>query len=701
MKKITALIKSIFFTLLVFCGLCLISTNLYTTTAYATDEPQVAYSTTAKQQLSEVSQKLYDYMVADIKQIASGSKSDTTVTLNSSTLATMGAKTLWTKEDIGAVYITLDDAFPYFLQQFEVSKVLSAILHDLPYEAYWLDKTTGILQSGGGSENYTHTSVEVTTLTLKLPVSTDYKSFLYNSNNPSVDTAKTSATATALNNAKAIVDTYKNLDDYQKLNAYKNVICDLVSYNNQAATDASIDYGNPWQVIYVFDNNPSTNVVCEGYSKAFQLLCNLSTFSSTHIKCYTVTGTMVGGTGAGPHMWNLVTMDDEQTYLVDITNSDEGSIGQSGKLFLTGTNSGSLLSGYTFYVPSSVKYEYNQNTFTLWGNTASSVLNMASSVYQVNHPTISVNANNVIYKKASITADVVGTLDVDITYCFEDAIDDLLYTWKHEWYSDVSGHMSTKLSSAPTNAGYYWIKVTATNKIDTSIVYIHSERIQIKPKELTLVDITVNGRVYNGTTNVSLSGATITGTLSGDSVSVNIANTTAKISSADVGTYNVVNLSNITLTGASRNNYYINPTLNNMGCNSIEITKANPICTQSYTLVNQEGKTLADIQLNVVAKGALNQSCAGTATWVSVNGESLDPSQITIKKDAKYYYKFTPTSPNYNSVIVEVVLWQDAPAPQSATSKKLPKVIEIAAYGVVALVVLACITSAIKKKKEA
>ena len=42
---------------------------------------------------------------------------------------------------------------------------------------------------------------------------------------------------------------------------------------------------------------------------------------------------MSGGTGAGDHMWNIVTMDDGCNYLVDVTNCDTGSIGAPGKLF--------------------------------------------------------------------------------------------------------------------------------------------------------------------------------------------------------------------------------------------------------------------------------------------------------------------------------------------------------------------------------
>ena len=113
--------------------------------------------------------------------------------------------------------------------------------------------------------------------------------------------------------------------------AFRDEICELVSYNAAAAGESYTDgYGDPWQLIYVFDGDDSTNVVCEGYAKAFQYLCDLS-----GLTCYTVTGAMAGGTGEGPHMWNIVTLGDEN-YLVDVTNSDAGTVGQNGGLFLAG-----------------------------------------------------------------------------------------------------------------------------------------------------------------------------------------------------------------------------------------------------------------------------------------------------------------------------------------------------------------------------
>ena len=93
-----------------------------------------------------------------------------------------------------------------------------------------------------------------------------------------VDTEKTGATQVAVQNAKQIVEQNAALTDYDKLVAYRDAICSLVDYNHEAADNDGTPYGDPWQMIYVFDGDPDTKVVCEGYSKAFQYLFDISSF---------------------------------------------------------------------------------------------------------------------------------------------------------------------------------------------------------------------------------------------------------------------------------------------------------------------------------------------------------------------------------------------------------------------------------------
>lgn len=118
----------------------------------------------------------------------------------------------------------------------------------------------------------------------------------------------------ALANAKEIVRRYEGKSDYDKIVGYAKEICALNEYNHAAADDDNYFSKNvdPWSIIYVFDRDMTTNVVCEGYGKAFQYLCDLG-----GIECHYVTGSASGGN----HGWNIVVLDGK-SYLVDLTMCD-------------------------------------------------------------------------------------------------------------------------------------------------------------------------------------------------------------------------------------------------------------------------------------------------------------------------------------------------------------------------------------------
>ncbi len=247
-----------------------------------------------------------------------------------------------------------------------VRKVISYLLMDCPYDLYWYDKTAGYKITWGPKNN----DALAEYITFSLKVAMDYQG----ADSYTVDRSKTGAVDKAVNTAQSIVKKYENQSDYNKLKAYLKEICDRAAYNTNATVSAT-PYGNPWQLIWVFDDNSNTNVVCEGYSKAFQYLCDLSFFSNA--ACYTVTGTMDGGKGAGSHMWNIVTLNGK-SYLVDVTNCDTGTIGASDKLFLTGTD-GSIENGYTFSINNrKISYKYSGDQQGLLGD----VLKLAEKPYE-------------------------------------------------------------------------------------------------------------------------------------------------------------------------------------------------------------------------------------------------------------------------------------------------------------------------------
>ena len=302
---------------------------------------------------------VYNELKAMVAEVAAGNRTSTVYTQQ----LEFGP---WTSEDLGGVAIlsngslsqqAKDAAQGKAMQEINTSKVLSALLADCPYEMYWYDKTSSLRISYSVSYSYDTTpSISCTlTLTLEMPVVTAYRG----SADYTVNATLAQHAAQAVDGINTILNSAPS-DVNKKLEHYKNEICNRVSYNTAAADpNNNTPYGNPWQLVWVFDNDDTTNVVCEGYSKAFKYLCDKS-----GITCLLVSGNMSGGTGAGGgHMWNLVTLED-RTYLVDVTNCDAGSIGYPDKLFMKMRNRNDSWYKYTI---SGVTYEYSDNTKTTFG----------------------------------------------------------------------------------------------------------------------------------------------------------------------------------------------------------------------------------------------------------------------------------------------------------------------------------------------
>lgn len=226
---------------------------------------------------------------------------------------------------------------------YALSEANDALLADMPYAMYWYDKTNGCsFSSNITGVSYDDKTISISgspSFTVTLYVSVDYAGtfekggeYYYDTTAVAVGNITYYNVATAVSNAAAIVTENASMTDYEKLCAYKSAICSMVDYNQAAVDDPTTPYGNPWQLVFVFDGNVQTKVVCEGYSKAFKYLCDLSTFSGD-TQCYIVNGYMAGGTGAGAHMWNIVTLDGAN-YSVDVTNCDDDP--ETDFLFLKG-----------------------------------------------------------------------------------------------------------------------------------------------------------------------------------------------------------------------------------------------------------------------------------------------------------------------------------------------------------------------------
>ena len=236
-----------------------------------------------------------------------------------------------------------------------INAAMRALLADCPYELYWFDKTS----SGGYKYSFQYEYdrdaggayfIEATDFTVRLAAAQKYAADRYE-----VTTEYADSVNAAIRNARDIAEAAAYYSDTGKLEYYLDQICLLTSYNS-AAVHSDLPYGDPWQIIYVFDGDPSTKVVCEGYAKAFAYLCELSRFEE-NVEWYIVTGKT-----PEQHMWNIVSLNGNN-YLVDPTNCDDGAIGQGKQLFLVGYDSGSVEDGYRFVCQTgAMTYHYDTTT---------------------------------------------------------------------------------------------------------------------------------------------------------------------------------------------------------------------------------------------------------------------------------------------------------------------------------------------------
>ena len=331
--------------------------------------------------LNDVTNNIYRRLVPEIKKIAAGESASATIVITDMPIT-------YTQEDLGHITIIEGDALSeaagarigeLFGADVNHDALLSKLLANMPYELYWFDKTNGMAISYGIEADENTVTIPYIVVgfcvadayrdTTKYVVNEKGEQILDKDNNPipdytAVDTTKTGAATAAAATAAQVVAENRSKGTYGKLVAYREYITKAVDYNFAAADENNgYAYGDPWQLIYVFDDDPDTKVVCEGYSKAFKYLCDLTwTGSDPEVACYLPTGTMDGG----DHMWNIVSIGGSN-YLTDITNCDsyadgEFAIGYPDQLFLCGANGGVNVGYEAATTSGAVTYVYDQKT---------------------------------------------------------------------------------------------------------------------------------------------------------------------------------------------------------------------------------------------------------------------------------------------------------------------------------------------------
>lgn len=252
-------------------------------------------------QLDGTARTVYDAMVA--QYVNSGLTGELTIELsNPVTFQTLGTP----NGSGGLVWNSSENAEYQQKIGYSMQAAYDAFIYDYP-QVFWMNTfyySTSISFSGGQG-SYTGKAAKIRLI----PAET------YEGASGETDQFKSAVAA-----AVTELNLQSGASEYEKVKAVHDYLCEKLVYGNENKTYAHSAAG-----VFLKDGV----VVCEGYAKAFKILCG-----QLGIECVLI----VGNTESGGHMWNYVRMDDGNWYLADTTWDDSEAGGASTGYFLAGSN---------------------------------------------------------------------------------------------------------------------------------------------------------------------------------------------------------------------------------------------------------------------------------------------------------------------------------------------------------------------------
>ena len=175
-----------------------------------------------------------------------------------------------------------------------------------------------------------------------------------------------------------------------------------------------------------------------------------------------------------------------------------------------------------------------------------------------------VTGNITLYAKWNLIAEVEFTV-ISVSEVYNGSPQAVTPAVTYNNLSPVSGNeeytyldnTSSPLLEAPTNAGSYYVKVSFTGDGTGGFSETISDVIPftITPKDVTIIDVTANNKVYDGTSDaeVNMTAATIDGKIIGDDL--DIVEGTATFDDKHAGTGKTVTFIDFGIEGADASNY--------------------------------------------------------------------------------------------------------------------------------------------------
>ena len=169
------------------------------------------------------------------------------------------------------------------------------------------------------------------------------------------------------------------------------------------------------------------------------------------------------------------------------------------------------------------------------------------------------------------------------------------------------------LSAVPVDAGTYTASITlgeGKNAKTASVEY------SITAKEVTVTGITATDRYYaKDNLEVTLTGGTLTGVISGDTVTIDLTKAKGMMTNANVGTNKAVTVTGVALGGADKGNYKLKEQPTGV---TVNITRADAgvIITGAPT-----SKTYGDADFTLTATNGVTESTGNTGKWTWISSD--------------------------------------------------------------------------------
>ena len=285
--------------------------------------------------------------------------------------------------------------------------------------------------------------------------------------------------------------------------------------------------------------------------------------------------------------------------------------GTAKKQFATGATNSDLNYGTIFSCDNGSQYVVSKD-----GDSLSFGLHQHSWSYTANGATITAKCtaagcplkdknggsytitapDNLIYdgngKAATVTGSIPGVTEPTITYKKGD----------------------TTLDFAPTDVGKYTASITlgeGENAKTASVEY------SITAKEVTVTGITATDRSYEkDNRSVALTGGTLTGVISGDTVTIDLTKAKGMMINANVGTNKAVTVTGVALGGADKGNYKLKEQPTGV---TVNIIRAD--ASVSITGAPTE-KTYGDADFTVTAANGVTETTGNNGKWTWTSSDS-------------------------------------------------------------------------------